>query len=105
MKYPVLKSIGAGILIGIALFAFPLTIRIIGAVVFIGFLVRLIRGPRWHKYHHMHMAWAHSGGPMPLYFAKMSEEDRNAFMQKMRSRGCYHYAETVEEKEEKTTEK
>ncbi len=101
MKYQILKSIGAGILIGAALFAFPFTIRVIGTIVVIGFLVRLIRGPRWNKFHYMRMAYAGNGAHMHPHFQKMTEEERAAFMDKMSKRGCYQYtkAEVINKEE------
>ena len=103
MKYPVLKSIAAGVLIGAAIFAFPFTIRIVGAIVFIGFLVRLIRGPRWHRYHHMHMAYANGKGFAKADFEKMTEEERENFRARMRGGCCGYSQETVVKPEEETS--
>jgi hypothetical protein len=101
MKYPILKSILAGAAIGAALFAFPFTIRIVGAIVVIGFIVRLIRGPRWYNYHSMHMAWANTRNMSKEEFEKMSPEERRDFRKKMYMQHCSEYTCYNEVKQEK----
>lgn len=91
MKYPIIASIFAGIAIGFALFAFPLTIAVVGTVVTIGFLFRLIRGPRWYHHHYaMHTAWAGAEFDKEA-FDKMSPEEKMDFRRRMYMNRCSHY--------------
>lgn len=99
MKYPVLKSILAGVAIGAALFMFPFTIMVVGTLVTLGFLFRVIRGPQWHRYHHMHMAWA---GVSPEAFANMSPDEKRDFRRKMYMQRCGRYTRYEEVKKEET---
>jgi len=101
MKYPILKSIAGGMFIGLALFAFPFTIHVIGTIVFIGILLRLIRGPRWHRHGFMHMAWANMSGFSKEEFERMTPEERSVFRRKMYMEQCSKYSKYKDIKEEK----
>lgn len=85
MTKQVLKTIAFGLLIGFAIFAFPIfLLKVFFATLIIGSVMRMLF---WRsRYHHMHMryAWADK-------WQNMTEEERGAFMEKRKAWKGYHH--------------
>jgi hypothetical protein len=89
MTKQIFKVVAIGIIAGVALFTIPFfLLKAVIVVLLVGFMFRLFGGRRRFD-HRFGPGFAYAGsGHMRQRFQQMSEEEKKAFFEKMKHRGC-----------------